>query len=296
MQKQNFNVMVVDDDEINLEILVKNVKEHGYNVEACVDGVDAWHKLSAEPDKYDLVLLDKMMPQKSGMEVLALMKRNEELKDIPVIIQTGDVGVKEFKEGMLAGAYYYLCKPFAADMMMAMVNSALRDSANRSARAKLLRKERFIARHMVEAHFKIKEPEDAIKLAAALSCDAEYPDKINTALIELMVNAVEHGNLGVGRQNKTTFLSSGNLAEEITKRLELPENRDKFVDIYFKNDGNIKTVTIIDQGQGFDWEQYKDFDPLRLAEPNGRGIASAFLMDVDIEFVPPGNKVICKYT
>ena len=75
----------------------------------------------------------------------------------------------------------------------------------------------------------------------------------------------------------------------------MPEYSQRKVKVDFKRDATSSLVVIEDQGTGFNWRVYEQFDPLRLTEPNGRGIAAAKLMDVDIEYVGNGSKVVCRF-
>lgn len=295
MQTQSLKVMAVDDDDINLEILLKNLRDAGYEAVGCKDGVEAWDKLNANPEDVDIVLLDKMMPRMNGMEVLSKMQHHEMLKQIPVIIQTGDVGVNEVRDGLASGAYHYLCKPFDPSIMIAHVNAAARDFVQKNMLYKEMKQERTIADMISQGKFTYKTIDDAVRLAAALAYSAEKPDRINTALLELMANAIEHGNLNMGSEAKAKCLLEGTLEEEIERRMALPENKDKIVEVQVKSDKKRVEVTICDEGSGFEWKKYIDFDPLRLTEPNGRGIAAAKLMGVDVEYLEPGNKVVCRF-
>lgn len=295
MQSQNLKIMAVDDDEINLEILLKNLRDSGFEAVGCKDGEEAWNSLYGNPDGIDIVLLDKMMPKMNGMEVLSKMQQHELLRHIPVIIQTGDVGVDEMKEGLASGAYYYLCKPFDPTIMIALVNAAARDFVQRNMLYQEMKQERTIANMISHGKFSFKNIDDAVKLAAALSYSSQQPDRINTALLELMVNAVEHGNLNIGSAEKVELLTRGELESEIKKRLQMPEYKDKIVEVQVKSEGEYVYVTICDEGHGFKWQKYMDFDPLRLTEPNGRGIATAKLMGANVEYLEPGNKVVCKF-
>ena len=103
--KNNKNsVLVVDDDSLNLDILQRRLTKEGFLSTAINNGQEAWELLDANPHDYSVVLLDKMMPRMGGMEVLSKMKMHPVLRNIPVILQTGDVGAKEATEGIAAGA------------------------------------------------------------------------------------------------------------------------------------------------------------------------------------------------
>ena len=295
MQKQNLKVLAVDDDEINLEILVKNLNDNGYEAIACSDGQEAWDLLQKDPHVADILLLDKMMPKMDGMELLSLIQKHEIIKNIPVILQTGDVGVKEMKEGLAAGAYYYLCKPFDPSVMISLVNAAARDFVQRNSSHKASKQEKILIDFLHEGIFRIKNINDAIQISKALSQTARFPDRINTALLELTANAIEHGNLGIGYESKGLLISENRLDNEIEKLANDPANIDKFVEIEMKQQDNFIEVTITDQGDGFDWVKFLQFEPIRLTEPNGRGIAASKLMGVDIDYIAPGNKVVCRF-
>ena len=110
------------------------------------------------------------------------------------------------------------------------------------------------------------------------------------ALFELMVNAVEHGNLGISYKHKSRLLAKGMHRTEIQRRLGLPENRDKRVTIELKRDKEHLRLTIRDCGPGFDYKKYLVVDPQRLFDAHGRGILVAGSL-LDVKFVDPGNEV-----
>ena len=113
-------------------------------------------------------------------------------------------------------------------------------------------------------------------------------------LVDLMVNAVEHGNLGVTYHEKAQLKLDGTWEDEIQRRLALPEyaSRCAAVKAEFSSDLTELYFTISDQGEGFDWHKYLEFDPERAFDPNGRGIAMARLMSFKtMEYVGKGNVV-----
>lgn len=295
MQSQSLKIMAVDDDEFNLEILVKNLSDAGYQTIGCSDGEEAWKMLEKNPQSVDIVLLDKMMPKMNGIDVIKKMQQHPVLSHIPVILQTGDVGLQEMKEGLEAGAYYYLCKPFDPTIMIALIKAAVRDFVQRNESYLQLKQETTMVDMIAEGTFIFRTIEEAKRLAAALSHNANHPDRVNTALLELMVNAVEHGNLNIGYEGKGKLLSTSDIDVEITRRLALPENKDKIVEVRVKNRDNETEVTICDEGNGFRWDKFIEFDPIRLTELNGRGIATAKLMGADVRYIEPGNKVMCTF-
>ena len=73
--------------------------------------------LDAEPKRFDAILLDRMMPDMDGIEILRRVKSRPEMMEVPVIMQTGMSGDGDILDGLRAGAYYYLTKPFSADTL-----------------------------------------------------------------------------------------------------------------------------------------------------------------------------------
>ncbi len=294
-QAQALKIMTVDDDVTNLEILRKNLQDAGFDSISFEDGDVAWNFLNNHPNDVDIVLLDKMMPRMNGMEVLQKMKSHEVLRNVPVIMQTGDIGSDQTREGLNAGAYYYLEKPFDPSIMVALVNAAARDHIQKNSVLRSLKQEKTISKMLIDGRFRYKTIEDAKKLAAALAYHAENPNEIGIALAEIMVNSVEHGNLDIGYDEKNLLMSENKLEQEIERRMQLPQYANKLVCVRFQRDNDIATITINDEGHGFQWQKYTEFDPLRLTDLNGRGIATATIMGLKIDYRDNGSTAICQY-
>ena len=117
---------------------------------------------------------------------------------------------------------------------------------------------------------------------------------IQRGLAELMINAVEHGNLGITYEEKSKLVMDGSWLDEIERRLTLPKNADKFAQLTLKQYNGMVSITIEDCGQGFDWQKYMKLRPDHIDAPNGRGIAIAKISCFDsLEFMDPGNSVVC---
>ncbi len=107
------------------------------------------------------------------------------------------------------------------------------------------------------------------------------PELSVTGLYELLLNAVEHGNLGIGYTLKNQLLATGEWDAEVQRRLQLPENIAKHVIVSFVRHNSEIAITITDQGNGFDWRPFMELEPSRATLANGRGIAKANLLSFD---------------
>ena len=111
-------------------------------------------------------------------------------------------------------------------------------------------------------------------------------------LRELLVNAVEHGNLGITFEEKSELLQFGRWQEEIEKRLVSAEHRHKYAEIRIKRDRECFVIEICDQGSGFDWKGYleKEDKPSRLL--HGRGMSLAMSAGfTKVEYRGTGSEV-----
>lgn len=287
-------ILVVDDEPLNLDIIEEFLTGRGqsYIVETASDGVEAMEMLEAEPNKYDVVLLDRMMPRMSGMEVLAKMSEHSELKYIPVILQTAKVSKEDILEGLKAGAYYYLTKPFTSDILHSVVKTAVKDRGFNKALLASLKVTRASVKLLKNANFQFRNLDDVTAVSSLVACTCDEPDKVAMGLSELMINAIEHGNLHIGYTEKSKLRKQGLWEAEIENRLALPENKDKFATIEITNDPDSVMFTIIDQGTGFEWDGFMEFDTTRVMDNHGRGIAMANkLYFSKLEYEGIGNKV-----
>ena len=120
-------VLVVDDEPIGREVMAENLMDEGYEVVEADSGESAWTAIDATPQRFDAILLDRLMPDMDGIEILRRVKNRPEMMSVPVIMQTGMAADADVLEGLKAGAYYYLTKPFAAETLLAIVAAAVRD-------------------------------------------------------------------------------------------------------------------------------------------------------------------------
>ncbi len=91
-------------------------------------------------------------------------------------------------------------------------------------------------------------------------------------LSDLMVNAVEHGNLGVTYQEKSLLKWEGDWEAEIKRRLALPQFAGRFAMVRAERSATAVTFTITDQGEGFEWQKFLTFDPIA---PSTRTVAAS---------------------
>lgn len=134
---------------------------------------------------------------------------------------------------------------------------------------------------------------EARDLAVSLAAAYPDPDRAVVGLTELLVNAVEHGNLGITYREKSELLERGELEREIARRLSLPALAARRVKVIFRREAEQLTTSIEDEGDGFDWRPYLDYDPERALDPNGHGIAIACGMSFDdVTYVGRGNVVV----
>jgi anti-sigma regulatory factor (Ser/Thr protein kinase) len=147
-----------------------------------------------------------------------------------------------------------------------------------------------------QAEFQLKTIHQAHALASYLSELYPDPQKVITGLTELMINAIEHGNLAISYEEKSEFTKQGTLNQEIQRRLELPEYKNRYANVSFQLSESMLEITIEDQGAGFDWEQYMEFNSDRLLDPHGRGIAIANKLSFcEVEYLGGiGNKVVAR--
>ncbi len=291
----DITILLVDDEPFNLEILEEYLEDGGYRLETADDGAEAWEKLEADPGGYDIVILDRMMPRMDGLEVLKRMKAHSELDTVPVILQTAMAAQGEINEGLAAGAFYYLTKPFDEEMLQNVVATAVEDRRRyRQMQASIDAASRLFGM-MRRASFQIRTVDESRDLATMLANACPDPNRSVVGLLELLLNAVEHGNLGITYEEKSRLREQGAWDEEIERRLRMPGYAERWVDVGFTRDDSAVEIHIKDQGEGFDWEKYLDFDPERAFDSHGRGIAMSRMMSFDeMAYQGRGNEVIVK--
>jgi len=103
-------ILAVDDTPENLEILRMRLEANGYVVETAADGEEGLAK--ARGLLPDLILLDIMMPKLDGISVVRILKADDTLRSIPVILVTAKADTQDVVEGLDAGGDDYLAKPF----------------------------------------------------------------------------------------------------------------------------------------------------------------------------------------
>jgi two-component system alkaline phosphatase synthesis response regulator PhoP len=116
-------IMVVDDNPDIITIVRTILEGKGYNVLSAYSGAELFTSL--EQQKPDLVVLDIMMPQMDGLEVLTRLKGASETSSIPVILLTAKVQYEDVLGGYKLGADYYITKPFTSTQLINGINLLL---------------------------------------------------------------------------------------------------------------------------------------------------------------------------
>ena len=226
-------ILVIDDLPENVFMLHDRLENEGYEVVTAYDGKTGIAK--ATSDMPDLILLDVMMPEMTGIEVCKILKQDRVTADIPIIIVTAKSDADDAKEGLEAGAFDYIKKPFEKVEMLARINSALK-LAEAHKQVVEAEKRSTYAATVVTTNHKIKQPLTLMSLSSAAIKRELNKEQISKEAILNRLNYIE-----TGINEITNILNQLNaikkpLTSEYTKNIKMveverdKENTEKFSD------------------------------------------------------------------
>ena len=282
-------ILVVDDESIIRLLVRKILEDEGYSVHLAADGGEAQSIILGGSVSFSAVLLDWAMPKMNGMELLRWVKNEPKYDHIPVIMQTAMDHPDQIKEGIEAGAFYYLTKPIQKDLLKSIVRAAVTDFRYKQILHDKLRLSEQAFGLLEEGTFHFRTLAEGENLAIRIANASSKPEDA-MAIAELFTNAVEHGNLGITYEEKSKLLEEGRWVAEVERRLVLPANNAKFVEVRIRRDQGQILVEIEDQGPGFDFLKYITFDETRVFDTHGRGIAMA-TNALGVQYLDKGNRV-----
>lgn len=120
-------VLVIDDSAVLRNIIVFNLKKAGYEIAQAVDGMDGMDKM--KEFKPDMIVLDIMMPRLDGFGVLEEKSKDDEIKEIPVIILTAKGGEEDREKALSLGVIGVLTKPFSPKQLINSVKQVIGDAS-----------------------------------------------------------------------------------------------------------------------------------------------------------------------
>lgn len=295
MQKRS--ILIIDDDLINLEVLEDYLKlgsNADHEIIRAINGKEGLEVLHDHADSIDVILLDRMMPVMSGIDFMHEFNKNEFYKNIPVIMQTASDLREHMAEGFQLGVYHYLIKPLSPMTLNSIVHSAIELYKHHRILTSDLKNTKNLFKYVEHAAFQIRTLEDANIMSVSLASLFPDPTRVVNGISEILVNAIEHGNLGITYDEKTHLNLTHKWEDEIARRLNLPENQNKNVIItFYRSDGEFR-LNVKDHGQGFNYKKYLNFDPSRGTDNHGRGIAFANNLSFDsLQYIGCGNEVLC---
>ncbi|PRR82064.1 HD-GYP domain-containing protein [Clostridium vincentii] len=228
-------IMIVDDTEINIVILVEALQDN-YELIIAINGVEAIELL--EEQKPDLILLDIMMPELDGYEVLKKLKKNPTLEHIPVILLSAITDSDSKSKGFSLGAVDYVTKPFEIIEVKARVTTQLRLEEARlvlesqniileekvKERTQLIERTNSAAIYCLSALAETRDPETGAhikrtqkyikELALELRKNQEYKDILTNEYIELLYKSAPLHDIGKVGVRDSILLKPGRLTAE----------------------------------------------------------------------------------
>lgn len=246
------HVLLVEDEKITAALTERVLKEHGYQVTMAADGESAWNRLKGGAG-FDAVLLDLGLPDIDGMVLLQRIKADPNLRRGPVIIVISRNDLKTISDTLTAGARYHLSKSRCKHPTR-WRRCAIAEQRERHAMQKQLGEAAQSMGLLESGTVRYSTMAQEHRLACRQAQACADPARSWLGLQELLINAVEHGNLGISYAEKSLLMLENRLHEEIERRAQDPACSQLQVSVHLLRDADGLSLTIQDQGQGFAWQ------------------------------------------
>lgn len=200
--------------------------------------------------------------------------------------QPGPALAQLIEAGLDLGARYFIADGSPLAAMQALLDALCADATPTRAEASGWRRLR-------GAWLLLRRIDDVQELATLIAAVTPEPQRAVFGIGELLLNAIEHGNLGLSYEDKKRLRLFGGWTEEMRRRAELAENRDKCVRVSVRRTPAQISIRVSDDGRGFNWRPFLTLDARRACDPNGRGIAMARLTSFNsVDYVGDGHVVV----
>lgn len=228
-----------------------------------------------------------------ALAFLDRLKGHPEFSLIPVLVLGGGSDEAAIAEAIQAGAFHRLPFPCSDRLLASVINAAVEGRKRLRQLAQDNRAHGDAMSLLESGRFHFRTPRQASSLAIALAEAVPGSKRLAFGLLELLLNAVEHGNLAIGFATKSVLKEENRLQEEIERRLADPRYAARVACLEVERTESRLSFTISDQGAGFDWQRYVSIEPERAFETHGRGIvlARAFSFDT-LDYVGTGSRVV----
>ncbi|WP_447968331.1 response regulator [Nitrospira sp. M1] len=291
-------ILVVDDEQSILDAMAEAIRLLDCTVITAQNGEEAWEKF--ENEKPDVVVTDVRMPHRDGLTLTTQIKASQPL--CPVIVVTGFGSEQAAVAALKAGASDYLVKPFQLSELREAVDRACSLLRARWADEYVLA----IVDDMTSSFVIDNLPEMLgsvvnVILKTLTGCLAgQQLLSVRVALQELLMNAIEHGNLNITPEEKANALIDDTYDQLLQVRREDPKYQARRVRLSCSHDvrkGKVH-IRIVDEGNGFEWTKLLDRDVRTLPQTarSGRGIFLVQTLVPDVMYHGTGNEVTFSVT
>jgi FixJ family two-component response regulator/anti-sigma regulatory factor (Ser/Thr protein kinase) len=294
------SVLFVDDEE-DIRLSFRDRFEDQFEIALASNGKEALEHLRG-PSTASVVVTDLRMPALGGLEMIQQAKELD--PDLGFIVVSGHGDTDDVIAALRLGARNFLRKPYSfAELEEAIVLEARRYSLiaeERARRAVESATERFLV-GVEGMTFVLPNQLDWVnsltfRLVAIMEavgiCDEHNRSNIALGVMEIITNAIEHGNLGIDGPTKRELHSENEeaYARYLAERASSEPYRSRKVRVTVSVNERLARITVEDEGQGFDYHNLPDpTDPENLFLASGRGILLARAFIDDVQFLGRGN-------
>jgi response regulator RpfG family c-di-GMP phosphodiesterase len=290
---KSWTLMVIDNNIDTVHYLKDVLANKPYEIISTNNGEEGFKLLLNQPELYSAILLGQNIDQINGLKLLHRINSSSTIKSIPVIIEASTGSMEETEICIRAGARYCIPKPFEDKIMPQIIATAIRDQNRYSTAEQGVLTSKPIG-SLIKAEFKLQNLTEAQAIANLIAGECPNPRLAAVGITEMLINAIEHGNLGITYAEKTKLHEKEEWLAEIERRLIKPENKDKYVQVVFDKSSSHINIRITDQGDGFNWREYQTLDTKRVYDNHGRGIVMARSLTFEsLIYHDKGNDVEC---
>jgi len=287
------DILVIDDEDSIRKVLSIALQEKGYNIFEATNGREGLEVFKQK--RPEIVITDVKMPEMSGLEVTREIKKIND--DVDVIIVTGYGSEDLVIESLRVGASNFIKKPILLTELFKIIEDIAlkRESKKRLEVAKdvvIYEKKKCIFGNDIKKIWSVVN-----QILFNISPFFEKPtyEGLRIGLYEIIINAIEHGNLGITYDDKNEALNSNTYMDLLEERIKKAEEEGKKVEITSTFENNIFEIEVKDDGNGFDYKNIPSpNDPDKLLEAHGRGVFLTSIYYDEVKYLDPGNKVILK--